>query len=252
MPVKRPEFINGEIYHTILRGIAGQKIFLGQDDYLRCIFDLYKFNDIKRIARDYRYQEFALVVFHDNTPKIRPDELKRGGPRDLLVEILGFCLMPDHIHLLVRQLVDNGISMFFQKMGGYSTYFNKKHERFGSLFQRPFKAIHIRTQNQLLIVITYAHLNPISLIESEWNLVVQLRIDVQSRREGHDKISHVVSVPFHIDWPSRVRVFPVRIQAAGDKAVGQLLAHRSLVEVDGSAFVAESVHLPGKVLVFPE
>ena len=185
MPAKHPQFVNGEIYHTILRGIAGQKIFLDTKDYLRCLLSLYKFNDKNSVFHTSREMQLVWQVLIpagrgvtstsilnlNIAPSKLPDVLiENRKTEDSFVEILGFCLMPDHIHLLVRQLVDNGISMFFQKMGGYSTYFNKKHERFGSLFQRPFRAIHIRTQNQLLIVIAYIHLNPISLIEPSWKI----------------------------------------------------------------------------------
>ena len=97
----------------------------------------------------------------------------RGEPfsdaRDLLVEILAFCLMPNHIHLLIRQLKDNGISQFMRKFGaGYAAYFNKKYKRMGHLFQGRFHAIHIKNDRQLMTVFVYIHANPISLIEPNW------------------------------------------------------------------------------------
>lgn len=166
MPIKHPQFVNGEIYHIIIRGIASQKTFLEEKDYLRYLFSLYEFNDKKTtVIRDLFSREVIPVVLRDGFPV-----LKQEKPRELLIEILGICLMPNHIHLLVRQVVDNGISLFFQKMGGYSSYFNKKYQRFGSLFQRPFKAVHIKTEDQLLIIITYIHLNPIDLIEANWKI----------------------------------------------------------------------------------
>ena len=165
MPIKRPQFANQEIYHIILRGIAGQKTFLEERDYLRYLFSLYKFNDKNASIHTLRF--FSIFSGRDGFSTTFPstNEEKSEEP---LIEILGVCLMPNHIHLLVRQLTDNGISLFFQKMGGYSNYFNKKYERFGSLFQRPFKAVHIKTDDQLIIVINYIHLNPIDLIEHNW------------------------------------------------------------------------------------
>jgi putative transposase len=194
MPVKRPQFANGEIYHVILRGIAGQRTFLETRDFLRYILSLCKFNDkepVFSITRDFSILWSSVRDVIPNTPfpqgilsvdwqsardvipniewEIIPKRLLVGEkPREPLIEILAFCLMPNHIHLLIRQLVEGGISLFFQKMGGYPSYFNKKYERFGSLFQRPFKAIHIKEQDQLLIVVTYIHLNPIDLIEPNW------------------------------------------------------------------------------------
>lgn len=167
MPIKRPQFVNREIYHIIIRGIAGQKTFLEVKDYLRYLFSLHKFNDKKITIREYSQREAIPVLLRDGFPVLVVKEEKSG---ESLIEILGFCLMPNHIHLLVRQVADNGISLFFQKMGGYSSYFNKKYQRFGGLFQRPFKAVHIRTEDQLLIAITYIHLNPIDLIEPNWKI----------------------------------------------------------------------------------
>jgi putative transposase len=172
MPAKRPQFINGEIYHVILRGIAGQKVFLERKDYLRYLLSLNIFNDKEPVGSLFRnvfIQEntIPLSILNGSVPNWLA---KRDEPESPLIEVLTVCLMPNHIHLLVRQLVENGISLFFQKMGGYSSYFNKKYERFGSLFQRPFKAIHIRNNNQLLIVVTYIHLNPVDLVEPNWKI----------------------------------------------------------------------------------
>lgn len=165
MPIKRPQLVNKEIYHIIIRGIAGQKTFLEIKDYLRYFFSLYKFNDKKNVFSVFRHIPNHLT--RDGFPS-KPFGIEQ--PRNLLIEILGVCLMPNHVHLLVRQVTDNGISLFLQKMGGYSSYFNKKYQRFGSLFQRPFKAVHIKTEDQLLIIITYIHLNPIDLIEPNWKI----------------------------------------------------------------------------------
>ena len=167
MPIKRPQFINGEIYHIILRGIAGQKTFLETKDYLRYLFSLHKFNDKKTIVREYSWRESIPIVLRDGFPVVTALSKKEKSD-DFLIEIFGLCLMSNHVHLLVRQVADNEIPLFFQKMGGYSSYFNKKHQRFGGLFQRPFKAVHIKTEDQLLIVFTYIHLNPIDLVESNW------------------------------------------------------------------------------------
>lgn len=166
MPIKRPQFVNGEIYHVIIRGIASQKTFLDKKDYLRYFYSLYEFNDKKLTSYNFRSS-----IQREAFPfKLDMKMIKVKKPKDLLVEILGICLMPNHIHLLVRQVTHNGISLFLQKMGGYSTYFNKKYQRFGALFQRPFRAVHIKNQDQLLIVITYIHLNPIDLIEFNWKV----------------------------------------------------------------------------------
>ncbi len=77
--------------------------------------------------------------------------------------------MPNHIHLLLRQIRDNGITDFMRKFGaGYAMYFNKKYNRKGHLFQGRFKAVHIKSEEQLQTVFVYIHTNPISLMDSGW------------------------------------------------------------------------------------
>ena len=89
--------------------------------------------------------------------------------RKMLVEILCFCLMPNHFHLLLRQIKDGGITEFMRKIGtGYTNYFNTKNDRVGALFQGKFKAVHVQTQSHLLYLPHYIHLNPLDLSMPEW------------------------------------------------------------------------------------
>lgn len=161
MPLKRPPLVNNEIYHIVLRGVEDSLIFKDENDYYRGIFSLYEFNTT--IPIEIRKQR-------ERRKKIKASgEQFSADSRDMLVEILAFYFMPNHIHLLVRQLKDNGITQFMRKFGaGYVAYFNKKYNRKGHLFQGRFKAVHIKTDEQLKIVFAYIHTNGISLIEPGW------------------------------------------------------------------------------------
>ncbi|MFA7152043.1 MAG: transposase, partial [Candidatus Paceibacterota bacterium] len=91
--------------------------------------------------------------------------------RERIVEILAFCLMPNHYHLVVHQLVENGITLFMKKLGNsYVGYFNEKHNRkgLGSLFQGPFKAVHVADNDQFLNLASYVFANPIGISDPEW------------------------------------------------------------------------------------
>ncbi len=77
--------------------------------------------------------------------------------------------MPNHIHLLLRQIKEKGITSFMRKLGtGYAGYFNKKYCRRGHFFQGRFQVVHIKDEKQLVIVFTYIHTNPVSLVEPGW------------------------------------------------------------------------------------
>src|SRR3989339_382932 len=78
-------------------------------------------------------------------------------------------LLKNHIHLLLRQIIENGISKFMQKVGiGYGKYFNGKYDRRGHVFQDAFKSVHIESDGQLMVVAPYIFTNPIALIEPGW------------------------------------------------------------------------------------
>ncbi len=70
--------------------------------------------------------------------------------------------MPNHFHLLIRQLKDKGITNFIGKVcNSYTKYFNIKYNRVGPLLQGEFKSVHIETNEQLIHLSRYIHLNPV-------------------------------------------------------------------------------------------
>jgi len=161
MSVKRPKLVNNEIYHIVVRGTGDSLIFKNEDDYYRAIFSLYEFN--------------TTVLIEIRKQREKRKTAKRSGgqtsadTRELLVEILAFWFMPNHIHLLLKQIRNNGITQFMQKLGtGYAAYFNKKYNRKGHLFQGRFRAVHIKNNEQLKTVFVYIHTNGVSLIEPKW------------------------------------------------------------------------------------
>ncbi|MEW5805150.1 MAG: transposase [Patescibacteria group bacterium] len=144
----------------MLRGTGEELIFKDQDDYYRGIFSIFEFNTTKPV-------EIAIQRRKRKIQKNKGEQF--SDDRDLLVEILAFCFMPNHIHLLLYQKKDGGITNFMRKFGaGYASYFNKRHKRKGHLFQGRFRAVHIQDESQLRTVFVYIHCNPLSLIEPSW------------------------------------------------------------------------------------
>lgn len=79
--------------------------------------------------------------------------------------------MPNHFHLLIRENTEGGISKFMGKLlTAYSMYFNKKNERSGPLFTRPFRAVHVARDEHLNHLFSYIHLNCVDLIDKDWKI----------------------------------------------------------------------------------
>jgi putative transposase len=166
--MKHPPFINLHIYHIYNRGVEKRKVFLDGQDRFRFIHDLYEFNDEDPVLP-------ANIRLSARRPSqaqcLEVEPLNIRKKRKLLVDILVWCLMPNHFHLLIRQRKDNGIVLFMQKLGtGYTMYFNQKYHRVGPLFQGRFKAVLVENDNYLLHLSRYIHLNPIELIEPNWKV----------------------------------------------------------------------------------
>lgn len=155
--LRREKFINGEIYHILNRGVDKRNIFLKDEDYFRFIHDLYEFNDESPALNIYYRRSYG---FGNHKDKL---------DRKIIVDILAFCLLPNHFHLLVRQIQDGGIQNFMKKIGaGYANYFNIQNRRTGTLFEGRFKAVLIKSDQHLLHLPYYIHLNPLDLYESSW------------------------------------------------------------------------------------
>ena len=124
MDRKNRQLSESNIYHVVVRGVGRQLIF--EDDKDR--------------------QEYMQMLLSDAR--------KRNGL------ILAWCLMGNHVHLLL-QLDMEQIAQVMRRVGsGYARYFNKRHDRVGHLFQGRFGSTPISTDEQLMAVVRYIHRNP--------------------------------------------------------------------------------------------
>ena len=148
MVTRSVTFCANEHYHVYNRGNSRQTIYRSPGDYHRFIKLLYIANTTTSVnIRD-------ILKNHDDV-----FDYKINDP---LVTIQAFCLMPNHYHLLITPLTDEGLSKFMMKLGtGYSMYFNTKYERTGSLFEGRYKAKLVNTDNYLKYLFSYIHINPI-------------------------------------------------------------------------------------------
>ena len=156
---RKTPFMENEHYHIYSRGVEKRKIFLNDRNYDRFVALLYIMN------QDVAFRMDNFLQTHKNNLL----EIFNEKRKEKLVSILGYCLMPNHFHLILYEFKEGGISKFMGKLlTAYSMYFNTKYERSGPLFTRPFRSKHISNESQYMYLFSYLHLNPISRIEKSW------------------------------------------------------------------------------------
>lgn len=152
----------GEIYHVYNRGVEKRNIFQGENDYFRFIRCLFELNDANPVEKPY-----IPIQSMDRDSKFRMSDIR--NKRKLLVDILAYCLMPNHYHLMIRERIESGIPQFIRKLGtGYTNYFNQKYERVGTLFQGTHKREHLTRDEHFMYLPYYIHLNPLDMVEPAW------------------------------------------------------------------------------------
>ncbi len=160
MSTRPVPFAPDEWFHCFGRGVDKRDVYLDENDALRFQLLLYTANSTRSI----HVSDFAGLRERPDTERVFARDRE-----ELIVDIGAYCLMPNHWHVLVRERDYGGISAFMQKLGtGYTMYFNKKHERTGSLFSGPFKAIHIGNDAHFRRAVNYIHANAAELYEAKW------------------------------------------------------------------------------------
>lgn len=144
--MRKVSLVTDQIYHIFNRGVNKGEIFFQERDY----------------------QRFLLATKHylKKTSKFSHEKLLTNisdpGSEILRVEILAYCLMPNHFHFLIKQKIDGGVTSFMQQqINSYVHYVNIKHKRLGPLFQGRFVSVLVDTDEQLTHVSRYIHLNPV-------------------------------------------------------------------------------------------
>jgi len=152
-------FAPGEHYHIFNRGNNKQLIFLDEKDRARFLFlllffqsDLQPMRINKCVNNFIKNQHRVLDIFKDEIIETT---------KNRYVALESFALMPNHFHLMLREIQESGISKYMQRvLNSFTKYFNTKYEKTGHLFQGPFKAIHLESNRQLLHLSAYVHRNP--------------------------------------------------------------------------------------------
>lgn len=135
-------YVENGYYHAYNRGVEKRDIFIDDQDYATFLYLL----------------KYYLI------PPAKDDikQTRRSLNKD--IKLLAFCLMPNHYHLLIKQLTNTGMTKLLRALWtNYVAYFNLKYKRVGGLFQGKYKAAYIDNQMYLLHLTRYIHQNPLEL-----------------------------------------------------------------------------------------
>ncbi len=148
MSYRDDELVSGEVYHVCTRGVEQRNIFRNDKDrhrFLKLLLHCLPRGAVKSFSIAQKFKQEVKLT-------------KKGAGQ---VDLLAYCLMSNHIHLLIRQNAESGISKYMHRLlTGYAKYFNMSEHRSGSLFLNPFRAVLVDGDEQLLQVSRYIHLNP--------------------------------------------------------------------------------------------
>lgn len=156
MKVHAPE----ELYHVYNRGMQKQAIFSSDADRFRFLFLILVLQGTRSIPNMSRSVKQSV---QSRTLNIE-SEIENRVTKSRMVELVHFCLMPNHFHLLLREKCDGGIAKYMQRvLTAYTKYFNVRHGKSGHLFQGSYKSVHVADDEQLMHLSAYIHKNPCEL-----------------------------------------------------------------------------------------
>jgi putative transposase len=142
-------------YHIYNRGANKQVIFENDQDFF--VFLNYLKEALSPPQDDLKIETFEVEIngFTFQKPKRKPKNFYGK------IDLVAYALMPNHFHLLIRQNTKDTMQAFMRSIATrYSMYFNKAHDRSGTIFQGIYKAVSIQDENYLLHLSRYIHLNP--------------------------------------------------------------------------------------------
>lgn len=149
MPCRKTILATGEFYHVLNRSLNRAPIFNNKRDIHNFL-----------LCAKYYLSSSPPVKFSLYRKNVNKYQINLNDP---IVKILAYCLMPNHFHFILLQNHDNGIRTYIQKLSNsYVHYINLKTKRKGALFESTFKAIRIESEEQLIHLSRYIHLNPVT------------------------------------------------------------------------------------------
>jgi putative transposase len=182
--------VKGEFYHVFTKSIADYIIFNNDVEFARMVKVIHyyqKENPPQKFSYFVKMQNKGLKSFQD----------KAQPANSNLIEIIAYCLMPTHLHLILTPVKEDGLSIFMSNiLNSYTRYFNIKHKRKGPLWEGRFKSVLVESDEQLLHLTRYIHLNPVTacIVNKPQEWMASSYLEYLSQVNENDKICHYDNV----------------------------------------------------------
>ncbi|MBI2404951.1 transposase [Candidatus Gottesmanbacteria bacterium] len=147
-------------YHIYNRGVEKRIVFQEEIDFAVLLSYLKTYLLPKDENKLFQIIADATSSWRD---KDQANKLLRLNNFNDSIDLIAYCLMPNHYHFLIKQNTEMAMDQFMNSLWTrYTMYFNKKYKRVGPLFQDVYKAVLVKTDEQLLHLSRYIHRNPIA------------------------------------------------------------------------------------------
>lgn len=224
MPAKNTlkPYLENSYYHIYNRGVEKRTIFLDEQDHHVFLHYLKIYlSPPASLNQAYKACKGACKACKGDSFVSQPRQRPLNNFHRV-ISLLAYILMPNHFHLLIKQKPANGIEKFMRSLGTkYVQYFNKRYDRVGPLFQNVYKAVLIESDEQLLHLSRYIHLNPLGNNKKESPLQRKLLDSYSSYAEYLGKRK--------TDWihPKEILSF---FKTAKRTSLKDILSYQSFVE----------------------
>lgn len=156
MPQKnsRKEYGEDGYYHIYNRGVEKRDIFLDEQDYKTFLSYTKLYLTAPKLQGQALKDELGRTVPPSRSPRNFVDE----------IDLIAYCLMPNHFHFFVKQYTERGMAKFMQSLAQrYVMYFNKRYMRVGGLFQSRYKCVRVTDERLFTYITKYIHRNPLGI-----------------------------------------------------------------------------------------
>ncbi|HOL36027.1 MAG TPA: transposase [bacterium] len=152
MAKRELEIVCGNCYHVFNIAVNGARVFQQPSHYERFI----------RLIQYYRKDMFWKYTRFESLKSYSPEVVLSQTNAEKLVDIIAYCIMPNHFHIILKQVSDGGVAKFMAKIThSYAKFFNRRKKKIGPVWAGRYRCSKIETKNEFLCISRHLHMEPV-------------------------------------------------------------------------------------------